>query len=116
MRQDADEKLLAGTSRSRIDQRPKGPFNGFEDRACHRAKLAPTRILSALFVEDEKKCGQAQAGEGVDQRRHQGHRRNETSDHVRDGRDQIVETQDRYQNHSNQGEKCGTFEAHDRLL
>jgi hypothetical protein len=36
--------FVAGTSRSRIDQQPKGPFNGFEDRAYHRARLAPTEV------------------------------------------------------------------------
>src|SRR5580692_587683 len=59
--------LMAGTSRSRIDQQPKGPFNGFEDRAYHRARLAPTRSLSTLLVKDEEEYGGGEAGEGINQ-------------------------------------------------
>ena len=58
---------LAGTSRSRIDQQPKGPFNGFEDRAYHRARLAPKQIVSTLLVKNEEEDRHRQTGEGIKQ-------------------------------------------------
>jgi hypothetical protein len=44
--------VVAEASRSRIDQRPKGPFSGFEDRACHRARLASKRMLAVAARGD----------------------------------------------------------------
>jgi hypothetical protein len=76
---------VAGTSRSRIDQQSKGPFNGFEDRACHRAKLAPTRSLSTLLlVEDEEEYRKGQTGERINQERKYRHRRDQTLRHIQD--------------------------------
>jgi hypothetical protein len=107
---------MAGTSRSRIDQQSKGPFNGFEDRAYHRARLAPTGILSTLPVEDEEEHGQGQTGEGVDECREQSIGWNESSRHIEHGEDQIVDQQERGQDGSDQREECRGLEVHNRLL
>jgi hypothetical protein len=68
------------------------------------------------FVENEKEYGHTQGAKGIDKRREQHDRGNQSSQNVQHTENQIPNQKCRYQNRSDQREKCRIFKRHARSM